>query len=179
MGINETGSSILELIVMREKGINILKKYPVRTSAKAIIISNNRLLTIKHEQNNEKYFTLPGGGQNHNEDLKSALIRECLEEVGAEIIIEDLVFVRDYIADNHEFANQDPGFHQVELMFKCSIVNSNTLHRQSEPDKTQIGIEWISLTDLLSSPLYPKILKAEILNLHNKQVKNIYLGDVN
>ncbi len=59
-----------------------MKNYPIRISAKAIIISNDRLLTIKHEQNNEKYFTLPGGGQNHNEDLKSALIRECLEEVG-------------------------------------------------------------------------------------------------
>jgi ADP-ribose pyrophosphatase YjhB (NUDIX family) len=59
-----------------------LKNYPIRTSAKAIIISNDRLLTVKYEQNNEKYFTLPGGGQNHNEDLKSALIRECLEEIG-------------------------------------------------------------------------------------------------
>ncbi|RKX72386.1 NUDIX hydrolase [candidate division TA06 bacterium] len=164
---------------MRKKGVYILKNYPIRISAKAIIISNDRLLTIKHEQNNEKYFTLPGGGQNHNEDLKSALIRECLEEVGAEIAIDDLVFVRDYIADNHEFAKDDPGFHQVELMFECSILNSSTLHPQSEPDKTQIGIEWISLDDIQNLPLYPKVLKEEIINLQNRCVKHIYLGDVN
>lgn len=156
-----------------------MKKYPIRTSAKAIIIEENKLLTIKHEQNYKIYFILPGGGQNHNEDLKSALIRECLEELGAEIEIEDLVFVRDYIADNHEFAKQDPGFHQVEFMFKCSILNSNKLHQQSEPDKTQIGIEWIPLDGIQNLPLYPKILKEEIVNLHKKQINNIYLGDVN
>jgi len=156
-----------------------LKTYPVRTSAKAIIIKDEHLLVMKHKQSSDEYYILPGGGVNHNESLETALKRECLEEVGAEILVQDIVFVRDYIADNHEFAKQDPGFHQVEIMFQCEILNSKTLHEQTEPDKTQIGVEWVSLKNLANLPLYPKILCKEIAALYQNQSDKVYLGDAN
>ncbi len=156
-----------------------LNKYPVRTSAKAIIIEGNHILVIKHQQNSEIYFGLPGGGQNHNENLRSALQRECLEKIGAEIEIHDIAFVRDYIADNHEFAEQDPGFHQIELIFSCRILNTDSLHNQSEPDKHQIGIEWLAIKDIEKLPLYPKSIRKKILQHHHGQSEQVYLGDVN
>jgi len=156
-----------------------MKKYPVRISTKAIIIYNKHLLVIKHQQNSKEYFTLPGGGVNKNENLSTGLKRECMEELGAEIEIEDIVFVRDYIADNHEFAKQDPGFHQVEIMFLCKILNPNSLHKQTEPDKTQIGFEWLPLENIKNLPLYPKVLSMKIMKIYQNQLMKVYLGDVN
>ncbi|MEK4523445.1 hypothetical protein MKX96_17580 [Psychrobacillus sp. FSL W7-1493] len=44
-----------------------------RNSAKALIIDNKRLLTIKLYENNETYFILPGGGQEPGENLHETL----------------------------------------------------------------------------------------------------------
>lgn len=156
-----------------------MNKYPVRTSAKAIIIHENRLLAMKHQKGDDVFFTLPGGGQNHNEDLHSALKRECLEEAGADVKIKELFFVRDYIADNHEFAHVDPGFHQVEFMFLCEILNPGNLHPQTEPDTFQIGMEWLRISSIEEHNLYPLDFRKELVQrLEDKKVP-VYLGDIN
>ena len=36
-----------------------------------------------------------------------------LEEIGVAVDIHDILFVRDYLSENHEFAEQEPGTHQV------------------------------------------------------------------
>ena len=113
-----------------------------------------------------------------DENLGSTLHRECMEEIGAEIEIGDIAFVRDYIADNHEFAEQDPGFHLVDIMFLCKILNPNSLHEQSEPDKHQIGFEWLPIREIESFSLYPKSIRDKISHNMNRSEK-VYLGDVN
>ncbi|MEC1177482.1 NUDIX domain-containing protein [Metasolibacillus meyeri] len=49
----------------------------IRNSAKAIIVKDEKLLAIKIQENGGTYYILPGGGQEHGENLHQALQREC------------------------------------------------------------------------------------------------------
>lgn len=64
----------------------------IRNSAKAIVVKEGKLLTIKMHENGGTYYILPGGGQEHGENLHQALERECKEELGAEVEIRELLF---------------------------------------------------------------------------------------
>ena len=47
-------------------------------------------MAIKKEDKDGYYFILPGGGQEHGENLHETLKRECIEEIGEEIEIDDM-----------------------------------------------------------------------------------------
>ena len=148
----------------------------VRVSAKAVIIKDDKLLVMKHDAEEEEYSILPGGGQRNGEDLSSTVKRECLEEAGVRVEVGDVLFIRDYIEDNHEFAGRKPGFHQVEIMFRCEILDDKEIGNGVSMDKWQVGIEWLPLDNLVQSSLYPSILNAMRAS---SRVGKIYLGDVN
>src|SRR5262245_36178772 len=96
---------------------------PVRVSTKAIIIQNDKVLLLKHEDNYGEWYGLPGGGQENGETLEEALIRECQEEINVKVKVNDVLYIRDYIAKNHEFYDEDEekNTHQIEIMFECAI----------------------------------------------------------
>ena len=55
----------------------------VRSTAKAIIIDNNKVLLNKcYDKYNGDYYSLPGGGQDKYESIYDAVLRECKEETG-------------------------------------------------------------------------------------------------
>lgn len=83
----------------------------IRISAKAIIIHKDQILLIRYKSDSDEWYTLPGGGQMFGETLTETLIRECLEETAYKIEPERLVFVREYIGNNHEFAEFDKDVH--------------------------------------------------------------------
>lgn len=154
-----------------------MSKYSIRTATKAIIIKDNKLLVIKHKRDSD-FYTLPGGGQNHNEDLKTALKRECIEELGADIDVKDIIFVCEYIADNHEFTIHSPGFHQVDIMFECVLIDEIDLQSATEKDEYQVGIDWIEIDKIKSYTLYPMELR-DFISDFNKNVKHsIYVGEI-
>src|SRR5438094_5823211 len=92
----------------------------VRVAAKAIVMRQGRLLVTRNVNAEGAFFLLPGGGQEHGESLPAALQREVMEEVGVTVEVLDLVLVRDYIARNHEFAEQGD-VHQLALYFRCTL----------------------------------------------------------
>ncbi len=152
----------------------------IRNSAKAIIFHEGKILFIKMLKDNKNYYILPGGGQDKFENLQEAVLRECLEETGYAVKVLDILFVRDYIAKNHEFGLIDPGFHQVEFMFECRIDSSIDQVQATMRDLHQIDLEWVALNELRSKNIYPKILREKIpLYYEGKGARVIYLGDVN
>ncbi len=60
----------------------------IRTSAKAVIIQNGKLLAIKLNDGKEEWYILPGGGQDCEEILPRTVEREVREEAGIEPTIK-------------------------------------------------------------------------------------------
>ncbi len=146
--------------------------YPVRNSVKAIILKNNKILCIEKNDKNGNYYILPGGGQEKYETFIDTLKRECIEEIGAVVKTKKLLFIREYIGKNHEFAETDND-HQVEFMFECELLEEPDISKASKPDNGQISIKWIDVNG--SDRLYPKCLKERLLSNY----KEIYWGDIN
>jgi 8-oxo-dGTP diphosphatase len=151
---------------------------PIRNSAKAIIIEDGRLLTIKNQDDEGFYYILPGGGQHPGETLTSAVVRECREELSVDVSVADIVCVREYIGKNHEFAEEDGDVHSMEFMFACSLQSGAVVAMGEEPDESQVGFEWIHLHQLQSYRFYPKAVRRVLAEPRQNQPP-VYLGDVN
>ncbi|NBB78399.1 MAG: NUDIX domain-containing protein [Verrucomicrobia bacterium] len=150
----------------------------IRTAARALIITDNQLLTIKMRDRSGIFYILPGGGQRHGETLHEGLKRECLEEIGTEVEIGPLLYVREYIGKNHEFRKAHHAFHQVENVFRCTLDDPGKIGPGSEHDKKQIGVEWIPLSELPNRRLLPEAIKAFFKD-GTFDPGTHYLGDLN
>ena len=151
----------------------------IRNSAKAIIIEDDRILLTRNRNNAGEFYLLPGGGQRHGESLSEALVRECLEEIGVQVVVGNLLLVRDYISAHHEFAEQDGGVHQVEFMFRCRITMGEAGIGRT-PDDWQTGVEWVPVSELDDLPLFPAAIVESLQRIaRGENPETCYLGDVN
>ena len=165
--------------VKREEWIlkeNALVSLGVRLSIKAIIERKGELLVTENGDHLEgSYYLLPGGGQEKKETMVETLKRECMEELGVRIRVGDFAVMREYIGANHEFAQWDEEFHQVELMFYCQLVEDPKKEAYVDGDLRQLGFAWIPIEELDGVRIYPKALVGWLKSDRNNQ----YLGDVN
>ncbi len=150
---------------------------PIRVAPKAVIVQDGKLLAIKNRDAEGFWYILPGGGQEPGEPLDDALRRECREEAGIDVQVGALLYARDYIGRNHEFAAQQADVHQLELMFACTVEAGQTPTVGAVPDNDQVGVEWLDLRTLNAYRLYPKILQGLLAEPLPPGAP--YLGDVN
>ncbi|MBF6614880.1 MAG: NUDIX domain-containing protein [Chloroflexi bacterium] len=151
---------------------------PIRNSAKALIVDGGKVLAIKLSDKDGFWYTLPGGGQEPGEDLHATLRRECLEEAGIEIKVGGLVFVREYIGKNHEFADRHSDYHGIEFIFECSLAEGAKPQTGSLPDVGQLAVEWLELDKVDNYRLYPLALRPLIKRIRERRAA-VYMGDVN
>ena len=150
----------------------------IRNSAKAIIMNNGKLLAIKMQGGGGVFYILPGGGQENGENLHQTLERECLEEIGAEVEVGPLIFIREYIGKNHEFAVRHAGVHAIDFMYLCK-VDQEDFDNGKNPDQEQIGVEWLPINELLQYNLYPLALRTHLISYCKGEKTTVYLGDIN
>jgi 8-oxo-dGTP pyrophosphatase MutT (NUDIX family) len=105
------------------------------------------------------------------------LRRECREEIGCDVVVGELAFLRDYIGANHEFAQHDGWFHQREAYFFCELAAGAEPLFNGDGDVWQSGIAWIPLDGLLHEPLWPKVLARWLASPEANRPR--YLGNVN
>lgn len=150
----------------------------IRTAARAVVISDGKLLAVKMKDKRGIYYILPGGGQKHGETLHETLRRECKEEVGVEVKIGPLLYVREYVGRNHDFNPRHKNFHQLEHVFRCEIDDPHAIHSGEETDNLQVGVAWLDLANLESVPFFPTAVKAYFTH-DDIVVPSTYLGDCN
>jgi 8-oxo-dGTP diphosphatase len=156
---------------------------PIRVAAKAVIIDDDQILLTRNLHPNDpdgEFFLLPGGGQNHGETLEECLRREVLEETGYSTLVGDVLWVRDYIGANHDFAAYEPDVHQVEVMFSCSVDRSRPPAPPTEVDAWQLSVDWVTLGDLPDFRFFPAALVRGLVGVTEVGRSGAsYLGDVN
>ena len=149
----------------------------LRNAAKAIIVREGKILAHRVGAPGKPYYILPGGAQEPGETLTEAIQREVREEMGAEVRVGKLAYVREYIARNHEFAEQAPDEHGIDFYFECRLVSEPDPARRSEYDAQQTEFEWLDLARLDNYPFWPRTL-IPLLSDASVEVP-VYLGDVN
>ncbi|MFS0667932.1 NUDIX domain-containing protein [Peribacillus frigoritolerans] len=85
-------------------------------------MGGNKILLTKNQDDEGYFYLFPGGGQEHGETIHNALLRECMEEVGEEVEIGELLHIREYIGKNQEHSSFDFHVHQVEYYFVSNLV---------------------------------------------------------
>ena len=150
----------------------------IRSAARAVIIHKGCLLATKMQDQRGDYYILPRGGQQPGETLEQAVRRECMEEVGAKVIVRQLLYVREYIGRNHTFSKRHAAFHQLEHVFLCELENPSDVCCGKETDNHQIGVNWLSLEAFANIRFYPEAIKP-YLTPDGPSFPSLYLGDCN
>lgn len=152
----------------------------IRNAAKALIQRGDRILVTENTDDNGLWYILPGGGvEPGKETLLDALKRECQEEIGAAVTVEGLQFVREYIADNHEyFSSWTKGCHLIDFIFRCSVEEGYDASSAPNGDSIQVGVKWMSIDELKNLRFYPRTL-LDYLRPSGPEPPPVYLGDVN
>ncbi len=140
----------------------------IRTSAKAVIIQDGKMLAIKLSDGKEEWYILPGGGQDSEEILPQAVEREVKEEAGIDVKCKDLLFVIEGV--------HGESFHRVDLVFLCEYLGKAE-NAVLQGDTNQVGFDWLELSELNALPLYPSKLRRPIMNFYEGKEYARYLGN--
>ena len=78
----------------------------IRLGVYGICIRDGKILMIKTLCGDKYIYNFPGGGIEDNESLSDCLTRECKEELGCEITIENLLATSDKLYESTFFKTQ-------------------------------------------------------------------------
>lgn len=148
----------------------------IRSTAKAIIMHNNRILVNRCvNTQGGVYFDLPGGGQNQFETLEEALVREVLEETGYKIKVGPFVAVAEEICDNEELRKTYFDYTHRLLHIFLAVLTDEPKREVREPDWQQQSSIWIPIAEADTLIFRPANLSGKIASLiSGEQVQ--YLG---
>ena len=143
----------------------------IRSTVKAIIIRNNKILLNRCADNkNGDYYTLPGGGQNKFESLEEALVRECLEETGYLVFPIKFVALCEEIYDDIISRKEFPEYaHKLHHIFLCELCGDER-KGPTEKDSSQIESEWVSISSINSIKLLPEYLQHNIFKIIDNKI---------
>ncbi|NCB73656.1 MAG: NUDIX domain-containing protein [Clostridia bacterium] len=148
----------------------------IRSTAKAIIINDNKLLLNKcRDEYNGEYYSLPGGGQNKFETMTEAVIRECLEETGYTVKPLRFAALCEEICEDADFRQHRPEYaHKMYHIFVCEAVGEKVCI-PTETDELQIGMEWLDIGTLEGIKLLPKLVGENLRRVLDSDTP-IFLG---
>ncbi|HKH11731.1 MAG TPA: NUDIX domain-containing protein [Rubrobacter sp.] len=124
-----------------------------------LAVHDGYVLLTKTDQ--DRYWILPGGRVEINEDTRAALGRELLEETCQQAHIGNLLWiVEDF------FYLDGTGYHELAFVYAISPINTAILdnawtYRTTDGD-TEIELRWFNLDRLEGVDFRPAFLKAEL-----------------
>ena len=125
--------------------------------AAALIINNNQLLVIKHD-NFDCFYTI-GGGVHVNETSTDAVIREVCEETGYLLSVDRLVYIQE------RFYNINNTYHHEIVFFY--LMKSTDVRSENETctDHQEEKLYWLPIDGLQNTNLVPEFLRTALTNI--------------
>jgi len=132
---------------------------------RAIIIKDNKVLTIKRTKPDATFWVFPGGGVEEGETNEKALIRECKEELGVNIQVCNLFLEMD--------SKIPKTLGQREYFYLCDIEGGKlgTGDGPEFNDSSYVGkyeIEWVNINNLKDTGLRPAEVKDSICDKYKQ-----------
>lgn len=148
----------------------------IRITVRAVIIQDGRILLIKKESLSEGVrYTLPGGALDSGETLHQAVVRECQEEINTRVDAYDVLHIADFFIP--KLTPKPYTRHQLEVLIECSVPDDYMPESGADPDKHQVGVEWLPIENLTEYRLSPQFFSELLVNLQAKKY-NTYIGQV-
>ncbi|WP_026562548.1 NUDIX hydrolase [Bacillus sp. J37] len=136
----------------------------------AIMIEKNHVLV--HKQVNDQHWALPGGRVEVLEDSRTSITREIKEELGLDIIVNNLLWFTENF-----FEYNQKNFHEIglyyEVSFKSQPIFSSEVFYGEEGER--LIYKWTPIDELGDLVLYPEFLKSSLKKLP-KSTEHVVIG---
>lgn len=139
-----------------------------RVAAYAVIIRDGRILLsrLAARVTSEELWTLPGGGLDHGEDPRDAVVREVLEETGLAVTVSREARVYSMHNRRARFGKGKADYHALRIVFEGWVPADAPEPHVVEVDGSTVEARWVSLESVLSGVTPTTALVVEALRDH-------------
>lgn len=130
----------------------------IRLAARAVIVHEARLLLVNaYPDGQSDLWCAPGGGAEQGASLPDNLMREVFEETGLRISVGPPCLI-------NEFHDPERKFHQVDLFFRCTIIDGALSTDWVDPERVVIERRFFDRDELSAIRLKPDSLPDVAFN---------------
>lgn len=158
---------------MNKDWIFATEEYICDLRVASVLVKDNKILVQRNRDGNE--YALPGGHVKIGETLKAGLIRETMEEMGAQIECKKLLWSEECFWEwNGRQAHNISFYYLIELCDGFEIPDTGEF--VSQKDNCNVVIGWMPMEQIRNVTIYPEFLKEEIYHLDGPMKHFVSIG---
>ncbi|MEO6512537.1 MAG: NUDIX domain-containing protein [Nocardioides sp.] len=135
-----------------------------RVAAYAVIVRDERILLSRLAEriSRDELWTLPGGGLDHGEDPRDAVVREIYEETGLDAMVGEQARVYSAHMPHARRDGRRSDYHALRIVYDAWVPPDAPEPRVLEVDGSTVDAAWHSLHDVLDGtvPTVPMVTQA-------------------
>lgn len=135
-----------------------------RVAAYAVVLRDGRILLCRlaPRVSREELWTLPGGGLDHGEDPRDAVVREIHEETGLAATVGDTARVYSAHLPGVRRGGTRVDAHALRIVYDGWVPGDAPPPRVLEVDGSTVDAAWVPVADVLagSVPVVPMVREA-------------------
>ncbi len=135
-----------------------------RVAAYAVIVRDERILLCRLAPwiTTTEQWTLPGGGLDHGEDPRDAVVREIREETGLDAVVGEQARVYSAHQARVRRDGRRSDYHALRIVYDAWVAVDAPEPRVVEVDGSTVESAWLPLADVLdgSVPTVPLVQQA-------------------
>lgn len=135
-----------------------------RVAAYAVVVRDGRVLLsrLAPRVSRTEQWTLPGGGLDHGEDPRDAVVREIHEETGLEASVGDTARVYSWHRPRSRRDGQAHDFHALRIVYEGWVASDAPEPRVVEVGGSTSDAAWHDVADVVAGrvPVAPLVVQA-------------------
>lgn len=139
-----------------------------RLAAYAVVLRDGEVLLTRlaPRVSRQEAWTLPGGGVDHGEDPRAAVVREVREETGLDVTVGETARVQTGRRSNAWWNGRRLDVHSVRLVYDGHVPVDAPAPRVLEVGGTTADARWWPVADVAAGRVPVTPLVAEALRVH-------------